>query len=259
MALAVEPKGKLTLLPSAKTPAKTRLEDYNILIHGRPKVGKTAVAAQFDSPIFLATEAGTNTIEVYQVPIPDWPTFLAVCAEIVQGNHKYKTVVIDTISNLFRACEEYVCTRAKITHPSDLEWGKGYAMVRDEFQRALTKLSLLPYGLVCIAHSDDVEIKTRTGNITRTVPKLPSAARDTIVPMADFILYFASELTKEGDKRTIRTRPSENWEAGNRFEVDEFPAELPMGNKPVEAYAEFKRAFETAIKIKAQKEVASRG
>ena len=236
------------LLPTAKTPPKVNPEDYNILIHGKPKVGKSSFAAEFDSPVFLATEEGTNALAVYKVQVPDWLTFLKAAGEIAEGGHPFKTVVIDTVANLFRMCEEYVCAKAKVTHPSDLEYGKGWSLVRDEFARAVIKLSMLPYGLVMIAHSDDIEVKTRTGSITRTVPRLSKQAWDTVVPMADFILYFTSELTKDGEKRLMRSRPSENWEAGNRFLGDKFPAELSMGSTPREAFTNFKSAFGEATK-----------
>ena len=228
------------LLPKTKTPARLKLEDFNVFIYGPPKVGKTTLASQFDSPVFAATEAGLNAIEAYQVSIPDWKTFLEFCAEIASGEHTFKTVVVDTIDNLFDACSEHVCKKAGVQHESDLDWGKGWAMVRDEFSRALTKLSLLPYGLVMISHAKDVEMKTRTGNLTKTVPTMSEQARRVILPMADFILYCSMELTKDGPRRVIRTRPSENWDAGTRFK--EFPAEIEM------SFSAFKKAFEEGIK-----------
>lgn len=227
------------LLPTMKTPAKARLEDYNILIYGQPKVGKSTLASQFDNPIFAATEAGLNALEVFQVPIPDWKTFLEFCKEVAAGQHVFKTVVIDTVDNLFDACSEDVCKKAGIQHESDLEWGKGWSMVRDEFTRAITKLSLLPYGLVMVSHAAFIEIKTRTGSITKAVPTMGKQAREVILPMCDFVLYCTLEQTKDGQKRIIKTRPSENWDAGVRFLT--FPAEIEMN------CAAFKAAFKEAI------------
>lgn len=232
---------KKLVLPTVKTPTKVSLADNNILIHGLPKVGKSTWAAEMDNPIFFKTEEGLNFLEVYQVTIPDWPTFLEYAALIAEGKHEFKTVVIDTVSNLAAFCQDYVCKKAGIAHPADLGFGKGYDLIRSEFSRALIKLSLLPYGLVSITHSETVEIQSRTGNITRATARLPKFARDTLVPMADFILYFSSELTKDGEKRTIKTRPSENWEAGSKFkESTGFPSELPL------SFLAFKTAFEEA-------------
>ena len=204
-------------LPVKKTPPKQKMEEQIILIYGPPKIGKSTLASQFDNPLFLATEAGLNNLEVYQVPVPKWEEFLGYCKEIAIGKHDFKTIVIDTIDNLFKACSEYVRKKNNIQHESDLDWGKGWSLVKDEFSRALTKLSLLPYGLVMISHADFIEIKTRTAKITKAVPTLQKSAREIILGMSDIILYCESTVTdREGEIRIMRTKPSENWEAGDR-------------------------------------------
>jgi hypothetical protein len=98
-----------------------------------------------------------------------------------------------------------------------LEWGKGYSLVNDEFLRALTKLSLLPYGLWMTSHSQEKEIKSRTGSITKVSPTLASSARKIVLGMSDFILYAESVQTKDkGELRVLHTKPTENYEAGDR-------------------------------------------
>src|SRR5690606_5081232 len=158
---------KLALLPTEKRKPKQRLEDFSILLYGTWKIGKSTFCSQMDHPLFLATEPGLEALEVYEVKIPDWKTFLQACAEISQGNHPFKTIVIDTVDNLWKACSEYVRDQLDIMHESDLAYGKGYAMVRDEFFRVLRKLSLLPYGLVMTSHVEMMEVKTRTATITK--------------------------------------------------------------------------------------------
>ena len=222
-------------LPTSKTPQRKTLEEQAILIYGPPKIGKSTLASQFDAPLFLATEAGLNSLEVYQVPIPGWESFLVSCREIAEGKHEFKTIVIDTIDNLFKACSEYVRKKNNIQHESDLEWGKGWQMVKDEFLRALTKLSLLPYGLVMVSHADNVEIKTRTAKINKSVPTLPKSAREIVLGMADIILFCESTVTDNGEVRIMRTKPSENWEAGDR--TGKLPAVLPLD------FNAFKEAF----------------
>jgi len=203
-------------LPKKKTPQKTSIEELTTLIYGPPKIGKSTLASQFTKPVFLATEAGLNHLEVYQVPVPDWKTFLDACAEIAKGGHDFKTVVIDTVDNAHKLCQEYIRAKHGIQHESDLDWGKGWNFVKEEFQRVLTKLSLLPYGLVLVSHSDLIEIKTRTAVITKAIPTLQKSAREIVLGMSDIILYCESIVTDDGEKRVMRTKPSENWEAGDR-------------------------------------------
>lgn len=219
----------MAALPVKKTPPKQKLEEQIILLYGPPKIGKSTLASQFDNPLFLATEAGLNNLEVYQVPIPTWDTFLNACKEIATGKHNFRTIIIDTIDNLFRACSEAVRKKNNIQHESDLEWGKGWQLVKDEFVRALTKLSLLSYGLVMISHADNIEIKTRTAKINKTIPTLPKSAREIVLGMSDIILLIESVVTDSGEQRIIRTKPSENWEAGDR--TGRLPAVLPLDFK----------------------------
>lgn len=223
------------MLPKEKTAPKERLDDYIILLYGPPKIGKSTLASQFDKPLFLATEAGLNALEVYQVPVATWDKFLAACKEIAAGGHDFKTIIVDTVDNLYKACSEYVKKKNNIQHESDLDWGKGWQLVADEFTRAITKLSLLPYGLVMISHAEYVEIKTRTATITKAVPTLPKGARKAALNMADVILYAESVVTDDGEVRIMRTKPSENWEAGDR--TGRLPATLPLD------YADLYKAF----------------
>lgn len=223
------------MLPKEKTAPKKNLGDFVFLLYGPPKIGKSTLASKFDKPLFLATEAGLNSLESYQVPVATWEDFLQACTAIAKGGHDFKTIVIDTVDNLYKACSEHVKKKNNIQHESDLDWGKGWQLVADEFTRAITKLSLLPYGLVMISHAEYVEIKTRTATITKAVPTLPKGARKAALNMADVILYAESVVTDDGEVRIMRTKPSENWEAGDR--TGRLPATLPL------EYADLYKAF----------------
>ncbi|WP_223882037.1 ATP-binding protein [Niallia endozanthoxylica] len=225
-------------LPMGKTPKRTNLSDYIILLYGHPKVGKSTLASQMDNPLFIATEAGLNSLEVYQVPVKTWPEFLEICAAIDKEKHQFKTIVIDTITNLFKFCSAYVCQKNGIAHESELGFGKGWHLVKEEFFRAITKLSLLPLGLVFICHADIVEVKTRTITINRQVPNLPKQAYELITTMSDFI--FLCDMEDKAAERFIRTKPSESWVAGDR--TGRLPNELPMN------YIEIQKALDNAMK-----------
>lgn len=230
---------KTTLLPTTKTEIKKSFEDFTILLYGAPKTGKSTLASQFEKPLFLATEAGLNSLSTYNVEIDNWEKFLTVCAEIASGNHDFKTIVIDTIDNLFSMCSFYICTKNKIQHESELDWGKGWKLVEEEFARAITKLSLLPYGLLMISHAEQDEIKTRTGTITKWRPTMPKQARKRVIPMCDFIFFVTIENKPTGEERFIRTKPSENWEAGDR--TGKLPATMELSYNAISN--EFNKTF----------------
>ncbi|MFQ6609864.1 MAG: ATP-binding protein [Fidelibacterota bacterium] len=211
----------MALLPKQKTPPVLSMECQTILLYAHAKFGKSTIAAGSPEAIFLATEAGLNHLNVYQVPIQTWEDLLSAAKEIAEGRHKFKTVVIDTIDNAYRMCSDYICIQHGIKHESDLGYGKGWSLVNGEFQRVLTKLSLLPYGLFLISHAVEKEIESRTGNYSRIMPTLPDKARKIILGMSDFILFgdIEEKADREGKtrlRRVLRTKPTKHYVAGDR-------------------------------------------
>lgn len=240
------------MLPSQKTTPKANLSDLTVLAYGPSKIGKSTFCSEAEGALFLATEAGLNNLDVFQVPIGTWEELLAACKEIAEGKHGFKTIVLDTIDNAYRMCSEHMCQKFKVEHESDLGYGKGYALVNNEFYRVLNKLALLPYGLFLISHSQEKEIETRTGKHTRIVPTLPEKARKIVIGMVDVILFCDLELApgpdgKPAQRRVLRTKPNVNYEAGDRtgrlpevidLDFKKFVAAFAGGSKaPAEAIA----------------------
>ena len=240
------------LLPTQKTPPKPNLADLTVLVYGATKIGKSTWCSHADRAVFLSTEPGLNSLEVFQVPIRSWDELLAACGEIAEGNHEFRTVILDTVDNAYRMCAEHVCRKFKIEHESDLGYGKGFALVNNEFQRVLNKLAFMPCGLYLISHSQDVEIETRTGKYTKTVPTLPEKARKIVLGLVDMVLYCDIETAAGPDgkmaaRRVMRTKPSLNYEAGDR--TGKLPEVIDLD------YAKFAEAFSaTADTKKAPKE-----
>lgn len=212
-------------LPKKKSEVKKNIEDYIVLLYGEPKIGKTTFCSQFEDPLFLLTEAGTNALSVYSLNITSWLEFKEAVSLIVksikQGDFKFKTIVIDTFDNLCNLCTEYCMKENGASHPSDIPFGKGYDIIGKEMLKALTFLSLLPVGLVLTCHEKTEEIKTRTSSYNKVMPSPSGVYRRIIVGMSDIVLYAQSAQTKDSDgkvvnKRVLRTKTTEYWEAGDR-------------------------------------------
>ena len=104
---------------------------------------------------------------------------------------------------------------------------------------------MLPYGLVLISHSVDVEIETRTKKYTKSVPSFKRKQQSRLLGMADFILYcdFASVKGSDGETtyaRVIRTKAAEAYTAGDR--TGNMPDPLPL------SFDKLSAAFTAAIK-----------
>lgn len=219
------------MLPTTKTKPKQKLSDLTILLYAPSKFGKSTWCAQAEGALFLACEPGLNSLEVFQVPISSWDDLLQTCSEISEGKHEFQTIIIDTIDVSYRLCTDYICRKFKIEHESDLGYGKGYALVNNEFQRVLNKLAFLPYGLILVSHTTEREYESRTGKYIRVVPAIAEKARKLVTAMCDLILYGDLELRPDAEgksvwQRVIRTKPSANYDAGDR--TGRLPDVLPL-------------------------------
>lgn len=226
----------MSLLSSQKTEASFDLSKQVILIHGKPKIGKSTLCSKlFPNGLFIASEPGLNFLNVYKVNVTNWQTFLDVCAEIAQGKHQFSPIIIDTIDCLAIYCTEFICTREKINHPSDYEYGKGWGMVTKELQRVLSKLSAMGFGLVMVGHTKTEEIKTKVKSYNKDSLSITGENKRVILSMADLILYIDQEIDNEGgEKRIIRTKPSIYWDAGDRSKL--LPPVLPLDAEVLSKY-----------------------
>ncbi len=198
------------------------------------------MASKFPGALFFECEPGLGELEVFKIPTYTWPDFLAACKLVAAGDHEFKTIVIDTADNAFKFCSEHMCAKHNVEYEGDLPHGKGWAFVKNEWHRVLTRLASLPYGLVLISHATDKKIETRTGEYTKTQPSLPDRARNVVLGLVDMILYCDTVSRKDADgklvtERIIRTKPHPTYEAGDR--TGRLPEVLPLN------FDAFQRAF----------------
>lgn len=208
-------------LPTGKTKPTLDMSKLSMLIYGQPKIGKSTFCSRAEGALFLATEPGLNALETYNVTIDSWADMLEATDLIAKGKHNFKTIIIDTIDNLFGMCVDFICQRENIKNIGDLGYGKGYSMLDDEFKRIIFKLARLPYGLIFVSHAQQMEVPSRTGIIQRVVPTLPKRARKVIIGLVDIIGY-ANIITAENqngqaaERRILQFTPTETVEAGDR-------------------------------------------
>jgi len=245
-------------LPTKKTKPITEFSEYSILIWGGVKIGKSTFCSHAPNALFIPTEPGLKCLDVYNAAtamydkkcITTWDEFLEICKEIIEGKHDFKTIIIDTIEGLYDICEESVCKKYKVETSNDgiLGYGKGMAIILNEFRRILTKLANLPYGLIMTSHAFDKDIDDKNGKYTKTVPTIPDAKKNSpyrfIMGFVDMILYCSQEKAKiDGELKTVRvikTKPSLSYDAGDR--TGKLPGKLPLD------FEKFIKCFDTATK-----------
>ena len=76
---------------------------------------------------------------------------------------KYDYVAIDTIDNIVHWMEEFVCKSEGVKTIGDLEFGKGYAMVRDNVMKIIGQLKdCAGKGLILVGHRKKTLIATES-------------------------------------------------------------------------------------------------
>jgi len=233
-------------LPTEQTDGKMKLSEIRMLIMGPPKAGKSTLCSGFPNALFLATEKGYGALKIYVKDIMTWQDFKDIVKDIVKGKHEFKTIVIDTADILFKLCADDGCDKLGIDHMSDGDFGKGYSIVTDEFDRELNKLFMTNYGIILISHIKVQELIGRYGKSMKIVPTLSNQARRVIMPKVDIIGYLNSKLIKIDDKkykqkRIINFEPSEELECGDRTGM--LPSEIVCYKDPKKTYDEFYKYF----------------
>lgn len=202
----------------------TDFSRLNKLIYGWPKTGKTTFASyQVDTrgkePLFIATEDGHHAIEVYVQRVTNWEGFLKLIdllrSHKEQVKHDHSCFVIDLVTDLDAFCQEYVAKKAKIQHIADLEFGKGFALVAQEFQSAMRELmSLLP--VTFIAHSQERDLVWNNEKIKVQAPSMSKKCLEYVNGKVDAIIWMTPANTKKA-KPELTMRNSLTSIAGSRY------------------------------------------
>lgn len=248
-----------------------------VLLHGAPKSGKTTTASSFPEPVlFVTTEGGHRYLPEAQQKrmlslrfgpmkvkrkayINGWDVLMTYVDDGWLATQKIRTVVIDTIGNLYLMCMEYVCKKQNVTHPSEGSHGLVWNAVEREFIRGLLSVvrACEDDGRYCvlIAHSRTETIKAGSTEYNQIVADLTGQARKVIVPAPDHIWYLGYDTNEEDstfafdNNRCLWMQPTQFVEAGSRDRLQELSCIRPL-NKT----RQFKQILSELTKHRATKE-----
>lgn len=233
----------MVLLPKEKSKKSVSLDEQIILVYGRPKIGKSTLCSLFKDAIFLATEPGLRGLNVNKVNVTSWQMFLDACAEIAKGEHKYKTIIVDTVDKMLTLIRNYVAEEAGVNSISEMDHGKGYTRSREILSEYLDKMASLPYGLVLVSHCIGEVIETATMKYNRwTITVGAEKDNDIVMNLMDIILFMDSKITNGEEVGIIHTKPSLNFDAGDKSKFLPKEIEFPL-DKPEIAYQYIEKCF----------------
>lgn len=214
-------------------------------IAGNNGVGKTTWGASFPDVLIADLEKGSEHLDVARVPADKLNTlaaFRVFLKELIDTNHKFKTLVIDSAEALEGLISDGVCLEGKVASIELYEggYGKGFTRTREIMREIFGDFRLLQskgMTIVIVAHTqvkqhnDPATNQTYDRVIMRCNDKMAALIRD----LSDNVFYATYKVftTKEKGKtkafgdgqRVMYTQWRPGFDAKNRLDL---PLELPL-------------------------------
>lgn len=192
---------------------------------------KTSFQAQIPNNLIFCFEKGVNFLPgVFAVDVPKWVEFKALLKQLEKDEikQKFNTVTIDTVSLAYDLCTQYICSQNNVKTIGELAYGRGYALVKDEFTNALRQISMLGYGIVLITHAKVKNVKIDDDTTVEIAsPNIPDRAQDVVNALVDIIGYIDVSYENGTAVRTLITRGTPNIVAGSRLKY--LASRIPFG------------------------------
>lgn len=195
-------------------PDRDSISKLNMLIYGEAGVGKTWLAGSASrvpsmrNVLYVDAEAGKATLrehpDVEILPARKWEHYAAILASLKAGGHSYRTVVLDSLSEIAEQCKEQVMFEMKADPenesrdpdiPSIREWGK----LQVRMTRLIRSFRDLPMHVIFIAHAERVQLKSGkfkwmpllNGKMQMKIPQIPD------------IVFFMYNQEVDGEQRRL--------------------------------------------------------
>jgi len=167
----------LMVLPQNKRREKKIDKRPDFWIYADSYVGKSTFVDNVDNVLFINTDGNTDNttapiVEVADIPRKEgrrtvtdygWETFTEVITQLATDENTFEAVAIDLVEDLYELCRSYVFDQQGWEHESDGDWGKGWSMVKKEFNDSIKRLKMLGYQIIYISKEKTNTVKLAGG------------------------------------------------------------------------------------------------
>lgn len=172
-------------LPVSPLPAENT-DPKQLILYGKTKVGKTTMLTELDNCLIIDTEKGTKGIKALKHYVNNLDE-LGELMKVLKEGHDYEFIAIDTLDNVVTWLEDEVVKLYGVKTIGDIEWGAGYAWVRNKTINFIKEIDKICDYLVIIGHlkntligSDKVEVNTDSLDLTGKLKNMVMAEADSI-------------------------------------------------------------------------------
>lgn len=221
------------VLPKEKIKAE-RQSPSELILFGKPKVGKTTALSLLDDCLIIDLEKGTKSIDAMKVYANDISQLKEIVVEIHKSENKYKYIAIDTLTKLeswceWEATEDYMKTtigkkfnrdsQGNIKPRKDWEsvltlpQGSGYYYLRESMKKWIERFRKISENLILVCHTKDKyindmgkEMQINSIDLTGKLASIVSADAQAIGFLTvdrktgDLLISFDSKLVEGGTR-----------------------------------------------------------
>jgi len=199
------------------------------VFYGDNGIGKSTLASHSPKPIWFDIEDGSGRLDVDRYSFHDgvnghvpssYADVLSAIDDLIQSDHGYQTLVIDTLDRLEALLWQDICRRNKKESIEDFGYGRGYTAALDEWRRLCLSLDRLRtakrMSVVILAHSHIRTFKSpTTDDYDRYQLRVNDKAAGFLKEWADVVGFCAFEeggakLDKDDDR-------AKGYSTGKRF------------------------------------------
>lgn len=173
----------------------TERRPRRVLLYGTDGIGKSTWAAQAPGAIALQTEDGLADIGIDRSPVlRDLGSFNGWVSDLLNQEHDYRTVIVDSLDWLERLIHDQVATEAGKSHIEDIGYGKGYLQALKHWDFILRALDHLRVhrgmAVILLAHARITKFASPdSDSYDRYGPDLHKAASPMLQEWADEVLF----------------------------------------------------------------------
>lgn len=181
-------------------------------IYGPSGIGKTTFGASAPKPLFLATEEGTNELDVARLQVASWGEMKGALSELLETQTAYESLVVDSLDHLESLIFQQVAKDHGKASVEEIGYAKGYIYALEywgEFIRTLKAIrDTHKKHIILISHA---HVKTFTDPhhneaYDRFELKMHKKASELIKESVDTLLFARKDVSFKKDKNSNKTQ-----------------------------------------------------
>ncbi len=193
---------------------------YKLWIYGEPFTGKSKFADSFPKPFVISTDGNLQFYENAEgVEVHDYESFVQALLDF--DGEKYETLIIDVLDHTYDFAREKFLEKNGIEHESDFvqsggmqTYGKGYALLRDQFWYLISKFGGQADNVVTLSHELSKVVKGKFGQEINK--SQPATIPEKLISKYCGKNHFVGRAIKRGNQYVISFGKDPNEISGTR-------------------------------------------